>query len=463
MTFALAAWMLAGPALAQSPTPNLLTGQARPHVLPLRLPGKQLASPLAPVGAQLSYYGGRVVSNAQVVVVLWGSGNFLPQIAGNASPGITDFYSGVLNSSYLDWLSGEYDTQGLSVVGTPGTNQVIGRGSLVGSYRIVPATTGATGTTVDDTAIQAELAAQIAAGHLPAPEVDAAGNNNSYYAVFFPAGISITMSGSPGSCVSGGFCAYHGTSQTALGEIYYGVQPDFQPPSLCATGCGGSTAFNNVTSVASHELTETLTDAEVGFATAGAPPLGWYDLTLNQEIGDLCNQLQGTVTGGDGKSYTVQQEFSNLAAGCILGRGVDFSLQVSPGSTSVPVGGSSSFKVTVSTSNATNEPVTLSLSGLPAGVSASFAPATVSTGQSSTLTLLAASGLGPSASRAITVTGKAASGSHTATARLSLATAGAANAGSGGDIPTLPDWGGWLLGLALLGFASRATGAGRPG
>ena len=49
---------------------------------------------------------------------------------------------------------------------------------------------------ISDSQIQNELAAQIIAGHLPAPTTDAAGNNNTYYAIFFPHGNTITLGGS---------------------------------------------------------------------------------------------------------------------------------------------------------------------------------------------------------------------------------------------------------------------------
>src|SRR5690348_15239667 len=34
----------------------------------------------APAGAHLNYYGGRVVSNMQVVQVIYGTGSYLPQV-----------------------------------------------------------------------------------------------------------------------------------------------------------------------------------------------------------------------------------------------------------------------------------------------------------------------------------------------------------------------------------------------
>ena len=269
--------------------------------------GTRVGNPTAPpAGAQLTYYGGRVVSNMQVIQVLWGTGSYLSNVGSTGTPSMATFYQQALNSSYIDWLDHDYNTVTPSPrVGTTQTNQHIGRGSFVNQYTITPSITGST---VDDTQIQAEISRQITAGHLPVPTTDAAGNDNTYYAIFFPPGITITQGGSS-SCVSGGFCAYHGTIPAAggIGELYYGVHPDMQPGSGCATGCGTSTTFGNYTSVASHEMVETITDAEVGISTVVGPPLAWYDST-NGEIGDICNAQQGSFVGGDGQTYVVQKE-----------------------------------------------------------------------------------------------------------------------------------------------------------
>src|SRR5207249_3748841 len=138
--------------------------------------------------------------------------------------------------------------------------------------------------------------------------------NNTYYAIFFPHGITITL-GTVSSCVDNGFCAYHGTILNVGGaEIYYGVHPDMQAGSGCDTGCGGGSTLQNYTSVASHEMIETITDGEVGLATSnGARPLAWYDAAKGHgEIGDLCTAQQGTIMGADGVTYTVQAEWSNV-------------------------------------------------------------------------------------------------------------------------------------------------------
>jgi hypothetical protein len=272
----------------------------------------------APTGAHLSYYGGRVVSNMQVVQVIYGTGSYLSQVTSTSSPSMATFYQGVLNSPYVDWLS-EYNTSGNA--STP--SQVIGRGSFSTQVTITPSAAN-NGSTIDDSNIQAELSAQIAAGNLPAPTHDANGNNNTYYAVFFPHGKTITLSGYS-SCSA--FCAYHGTIANAggHGEVYYGVHPDMQTGSGCETGCGAaSTAFGNYTQVASHEMIETITDPEIGLTPTIQAPIAWYDYSttysINSEIGDLCNDQHATVVGSDGVTYDVQNEFSNAANLCIVSK-----------------------------------------------------------------------------------------------------------------------------------------------
>jgi hypothetical protein len=226
------------------------------------------------------------------------------------------FYQGVLNSPYVDWLS-EYNTSG----NASDPSQVISRGSFSSQVTITPSAAN-NGSTIDDSNIKAELSAQILAGSLPAPTADAAGNNNTYYAVFFPHGKTITQGGTS-SCSA--FCAYHGTIANAggKGEIYYGVHPDMQTGSGCETGCGNaSTAFGNYTQVASHEMVETITDPEIGLASTFAAPLAWYDYDtthgLNAEIGDLCNDQHATIVGSDSVTYDVQNEFSNGVGDCIV-------------------------------------------------------------------------------------------------------------------------------------------------
>jgi hypothetical protein len=225
---------------------------------------------------------------------------------------IKGFYSTVNNSPYIDMLA-EYNTVGLTgfVDSQPGSNQTIGRGTVIGPYTITPSIN--TTTTVDDNDIQAELQAQITAGNLPAPATDGAGNVNTLYMVYFPLGYTITLQGATSCQV---FCAYHGTYASNNLSIPYGVMPDLSA-HVCSGGCGsGPTVFDNLTSVSSHELVESITDTEVGLATTFDRPLAWYDVPDNMEIGDLCNHVHARLSG-----YTVQQEWSNTRNACFAPAG----------------------------------------------------------------------------------------------------------------------------------------------
>src|ERR1051326_3039920 len=347
---------------------NSTPGQPTSHVvaMPFRhgVPWRDATGPVAfaaPAGAHLSYFGGPIITNVQVVQVLYGSGSYNAQVAGTTSPTMGNFFADFTGSgSGLVSLLTQYNT---NISG--GTNQVFGFGSFGGLFQIVPSAAN-NGSTISDTQIQSELLAQITAGHLPAPILDSLGNPTTLYMIYFPPGKTITQGGS-NSCQAGGFCAYHGTTSSTLNSkhVLYGVLPDMQAGSGCATGCGTSTTFGNYTSVTSHELVEAMTDADVGIATTFGPPLAWYDMT-NGEIGDICNAQQGSYVA-NGTSYVMQLEFSNSANNCVLpppagGATPDFSLSASPSSLSVTQGSSGSSTITVNKLNGFTGSVTLSAS-----------------------------------------------------------------------------------------------------
>ena len=137
------------------------------------------------------------------------------------------------------------------------STQNVNTGSFVGLYTITPSA-NANGAGITDAQIQAELIYQITAGHLPVATLDNQGNPQTYYAIFFPPGVSISLGGYL-SCSY--FCAYHGTVAATgnIKEFYYAVQPDMTPGSACNGGCGGGTVFENYCQVSSHELVEMMT------------------------------------------------------------------------------------------------------------------------------------------------------------------------------------------------------------
>jgi hypothetical protein len=327
-------------AAAPAPTHAGAASRLRPGVMPVigatTGSGRSAAaSTLPPASAHLNYYGGPVISAVQVIEVLYGAPSmtvmYEPEVQDvTPSPSIASFYRNVTQSTYLDWMS-EYSTTG-NPQGRAGTNQTIDRGIWDGQVTITPSAANDPFDpanivhglpTIDDGNIQAELQKQITAGMLPPPTVSS-GHILTLYAIYFPSGVHITVQnpgGSPAVLRSGrDFCAYHGT--TSSPEAYYSVLPDFSTGSM-STNCGHGAEFENVTGVSSHELAEAITDPEVGLVSGSPrPPLAWYDPQGNNgEAGDICNGIDGTVTGADGLTYMVQKIWSNYQGACVLAPG----------------------------------------------------------------------------------------------------------------------------------------------
>ena len=97
----------------------------------------------------------------------------------------------------------------------------------------------------------------------------------------------------------------------------------------------------------------------------------------------------------------------------------DFTISIAPASRSVVVGASTTYTVTTAAVNGSTQSIALSVSGLPAGASGSFSPATVSAGGSSTLTVTTTA---TAATTAFTVTGTS-STTHAASASITITAA----------------------------------------
>jgi len=235
------------------------------------------------------YYGGPVIANVRIVSVIWG-----PNVNRTTAARIGPFLGAVVNSTYIDQLA-QYATNRTAVNGQAGTNQKIGRGAYRGQFMIMPKNASPS---LTDAAIQTEIRQQIAAGKLPAADL------NTLYMIYFPFNVTITSFGK--SCVA--FAAYHSSSSGAVStsNLFYGVMPD----------CGGG--FADMTISSSHEIAEAVTDA---IPTPGSKPVypqAWNTST-GYEIADLCQGTKTTLTGA-GKNYSVQQVFLNSTGKCGTGK-----------------------------------------------------------------------------------------------------------------------------------------------
>jgi subtilase family serine protease len=195
-----------------------------------------------------------------------------------------------------------------------------------------------------------------------------------------PSGQSVTAGGSTSYTVSvtpsGGFT---GTVNLVASGFPAGASGSFSAASVTESG---STTLN--------------------ISTAGTTPSGTYTVTITGTTGTLTHTTTVTLT---------------VQAPALA----DFSLSVSPGSQVVKAGSPAYYTVTVTPTSTFTDTVYLSVSGLPAGATGSFSPASLSRSRASTLTISTANN-GPRSTSTLKVTGSSngANGTHTHSAYVSL-------------------------------------------
>ncbi|HZR28020.1 MAG TPA: alkaline phosphatase family protein [Terriglobales bacterium] len=197
-----------------------------------------------------------------------------------------------------------------------------------------------------------------------------------------PANLSVTQ-GSSGSATistasSGGFNSAISLSVSGLPS---GVTASFNPASIAAPGNGNST---------------------LTFSASSTAATGTANVTI-------------TASGG-GVTHT-----STVALTISAAASPNFTLAASPASLSVTQGSSGNTAISTTVSGGFNSAVALSASGLPAGVTASFSPASIAApgGGSSTLTLTASSTAAVGTSN-VTVTASGGGVTHTTTVALTI-------------------------------------------
>jgi hypothetical protein len=207
---------------------------------------------------KLTYWGGPVVSNAAVVLVNWNAAVQPTEV--EAAPAML----AKMASIYSDVLA-QYRSP----------TQNIGPGSFIESV-IIPG--GVTTPTLDEGELAQTLAADVASGVLPAPQLDSQGHSNTVFMIQFPPGLTLTLDGEK-SCVN--FCGYHSDVVINGVHVPFAAIPDFSVGSGCDSGCG------SIWHTESAELVDMITDPEVNDASGIGPPLAWFD-TTNGEIADIC-------------------------------------------------------------------------------------------------------------------------------------------------------------------------------
>jgi hypothetical protein len=248
------------------------------------------------LGTNINYHDGAVIESTHNVYFIW-YGNWSNQPATTILPRFIQDLNGSayqsINNTYFD--NSRHITSNLFM-----SNQINDNYSQ--------------GTSLSDSSVQAIVNRAVSQGLLPI-------DNNGIYFVLTSADVNETS----GFCTK--YCGYHTRASLVGADIKYSFIGNLDRCGL-SSGCewqspspNGNVAADSMANVMSHELTETLTDPDVGS--------GWYRNDLLHEVGDLCNFNFGTtfrVSNGsqanitlNGRNYLIQQLYENSGSGgCVM-------------------------------------------------------------------------------------------------------------------------------------------------
>lgn len=345
----------------------------------------------APAGAKLVNYGGNVVAKATYNNIFWGA--YWTQGAGLDE---RKYYNSFLQTigtapEFASALT-EYASAG----------KPIGTGTYAGENLI----STEPGKAIDDAVIQTTIQDWVNKGLVPAPSLD------QVYVLNFPPGTSVTL-GTSASCTQ--FCGFHSTIRTTSGTgglIRYIVNPHED----CQGCLFEATVKDSATVVLSHEMSELVTDPDVGLATALAAPLSWYDQN-NGENGDICAGDPNVTMLG----FRIQTEWSNAANACVASRIVtpDFALAGAPATQTINPGDATSFTITGTLSGGFSGAIALTVAGLPTGATGAFT-GDAGTTAGATLAIATNAATLVNGTYPLTITGTSGSLTHTATVTLQV-------------------------------------------
>src|SRR5579859_6208957 len=231
-----------------------------------------------------------------------------------------------------------------------------------------------------------------------------------------PGNYTLTITGTSGS-----------TSHIATVMLSINAQPGFtllaNPNSLSVTVGGGANSTVSVGALNGFSgtvaLSVSVSGAPAGITATLTPTSistsGTSTLSVTTSSSAAAGSYTLTVTGSSGSlTHTI-----NIALQVNPVRPPDFTVSASPASLTVNAGSSGSSTVSVGVVNGFSGAVALSVSGAPAGMTATLSPSSVNAPGSATLTVSAPSSAAASTST-LTITGTNGSTSHTATVSLTI-------------------------------------------
>ncbi len=215
----------------------------------------------------VTYHGGALLTHVEAQPVFMGSDWGTDSSLVSTAAALNTYVGYLVNSNYMDMLT------------NAGYN--VGRGSATAGATLKLTLDKAT-TGLSDAQIHTNLQNAISAGQVAAP------NAQRLYVVYVEPGVIVKLGASSSRTT---FLGYHGAfaGHTAGGQpadIRYDVLPYPGSPNPTPSSQGFSSAFDELTSVTSHEVAEAVTDPDVNYKA-----LGWYDNQRNGEIADLTRQV----------------------------------------------------------------------------------------------------------------------------------------------------------------------------
>jgi uncharacterized membrane protein len=228
---------------------------------------------------------------------------------------------------------------------------------------------------------------------------------------------------------------------------------------VCLTGCagfsnGGSTQQSNQTNVAAdfavavNPASASVAKGASSTLTANVTAQGGFNGSVQMALFGLPSGVTATFSSstvtGSGTPTITMAAATTAASGtytltlsatsgttthntsfslAVTGTGItpDFSISTNPNQQSIGVGGTETFNVTVIALNDFLDTVNLTVSGLPAGMSASFSPASIRGSGISTLTITTDS-TAVAGTSTLTVSGAGSSVSHSVTVGVTVTT-----------------------------------------
>jgi hypothetical protein len=219
--------------------------------------------------------------------------------------------------------------------------------------------------------------------------------------------------------------AAFGPASTGPSDFSVSVNPT--NVSVAAGSNATATVSTTVTSGSSESVALSASGLPSGVTASFNPSLvnsgSSSTLTFTASSSTTPGNYGITITGtGSTGTHTATLTLSVTAAAQN-----DFSLSVSPASGSVTAGSGTSATVSTATTSGSAQSVSLGVSGVPAGVTASFSPTSVTSGGSSTLTIATSSSSAPG-TYTLTITGTGSSATHTTSYSLTVTAASACTA-----------------------------------